>query len=191
MPRINLLPWRETLKKEREIRFGIITGISLAITGLVVLSVHLYMQSLIDYQQSRNKYLETQIKEADKKIEEIKKLEKDKLRLIERMDVIQQLEESRPQIVHLFDEFVKQVPEGVYFTTMKQKGDKITLEGVAQSNARVSSLMTNIEKSPWLTNPTIGVIETTNKGATNYKKHSISKFKLEVTLTAPKKEETS
>ena len=147
MPRINLLPWRETLKKEREIRFGIITGISLGIMAVIFLGIHFYIANAISYQESRNNYLAEQIKAAEEKIAEIKAMEQQKERLIERMSVIQELEKSRPQVVHLFDELVKQVPQGVYFTKMIQKGDKITLEGVAQSDARVSSLMSNIEIS--------------------------------------------
>ena len=187
MTRINLLPWRDTLKKEREIRFGIITGISIGLALLVILGVHLYMESAISYQKQRNKFLETEIKKAEDKIAEIEELDQQKQRLIERMNVIQELEESRPMVVHLFDELVKTVPNGVYFTSMKQKGNKITLEGIAQSDARVSSLMANIESSLWLTNPKIYSIESkedTNR--TSQTKRSLSEFKLEVTQTAPK-----
>jgi type IV pilus assembly protein PilN len=188
MPRINLLPWRDTLKKEREIRFGIITGASLVLTGLVVLSAHLYMGSLIDHQQRRNNYLNAEIEKAKAKISEIDKLKEDKERLIKRMDVIQVLEESRPQVVHLFDELVKQAPDGVYFSSIKQKGDKITLEGVAQSNARVSSLMKNIERSQWLSNPKIIFIKTQKNNRRSRARSNVSRFKLEVMQTAPKRE---
>ena len=191
MPRINLLPWRESLKKEREIRFGIITGISVGIMALIWLGIHVYIANAISYQESRNNYLTEQIKEAEAKIAEIKELEQKKERLIERMSVIQELEKSRPQVVHLFDELVKQVPQGVYFTKMEQKDDKITLEGIAQSDARVSSLMSNVEISPWLTNPKIYQITSDKSGNTDNggtKPMRVSKFKLEVTQTAPKSE---
>jgi type IV pilus assembly protein PilN len=191
MPRINLLPWRETLKKEREIRFGIITGISLGIMAVIFLGIHFYIANAISYQESRNNYLAEQIKAAEEKIAEIKAMEQQKERLIERMSVIQELEKSRPQVVHLFDELVKQVPQGVYFTKMIQKGDKITLEGVAQSDARVSSLMSNIEISLWLTQPKIYEIRTDKLDNTRNKTNKVgrvSKFKLEVTQTAPKSE---
>ena len=189
MPRINLLPWRDSLKKEREVRFGIITGIALGITALIFLGVHVYIANAISYQESRNNYLTEQIKEAEAKIAEIKELEQKKERLIERMSVIQELEKSRPQVVHLFDELVKQVPPGVYFTKMEQKGDKITLEGVAQSDARVSSLMSNIEMSQWLSHPKIYQIVTKEqKQDPNGKGTRVSEFKLEVTQTAPKSE---
>ena len=189
MPRINLLPWRDSLKKEREVRFGIITGIALGITALIFLGVHVYIANAISYQESRNNYLTEQIKEAEAKIAEIKELEQKKERLIERMSVIQELEKSRPQVVHLFDELVKQVPPGVYFTKMEQKGDKITLEGVAQSDARVSSLMSNIEMSQWLSHPKIYQIVTKEqKQNPSGKGTRVSEFKLEVTQTAPKSE---
>jgi type IV pilus assembly protein PilN len=127
MPRINLLPWRETLKKERELRFSIIMGASLAFTGLVVLSVHMYMQGLINYQAARNNFLKDQIKQAEAKIKEIEELDQKKQALIDRMEVIQKLEESRPQVVHLFDEMVKRLPNGVFFKKMEQDGKKNNL----------------------------------------------------------------
>jgi type IV pilus assembly protein PilN len=193
MPRINLLPWRETLKKEREIRFFIITGMSLVFTGIVVLLVHLYMANRIAYQQHRNNYLKAEIKKVEAQLKKIEKLKGEKQALIERMDIIQELEESRFNVVHLFDELVKKVPNGVYFTSLKQKGNKITLEGVAQADARVSKLMENIEKSQWLTNPKIFSIKTIEdkEQKSSYKKRRISSFKLEITQTAPKKQEKS
>ncbi|MEN8215241.1 MAG: PilN domain-containing protein [Pseudomonadota bacterium] len=193
MPRINLLPWRDTLKKEREIRFFLITGMSLVFTGIVVLLVHLYMANQIAYQQHRNNYLKAEIKKAEAQLKKIEKLKGEKQGLIERMDIIQELEESRSNVVHLFDELVKKVPNGVYFTSLKQKGNKITLEGVAQADARVSELMENIEKSQWLTNPKIFSIKTIEdkKQKSSYKKRRLSSFKLEITQSAPKKQEKS
>ncbi|KHD08756.1 hypothetical protein PN36_11280 [Candidatus Thiomargarita nelsonii] len=194
MPHINLLPWRETLKKERETRFFIITGMSLLFMGFLVILVHLYMAEQLDYQQRRNHYLKSEIKKVDAQLKDIKKLKKEKQRLIERMDIIQELEESRSNVVHLFDELVKQVPNGVYFTSLKQKGNFITLEGVAQSGNRVSELMKNLEASQWLTNPKIYSIKTIadkklQKSA--YKKRRLSHFKLEITQTAPTKKDNS
>lgn len=189
MPRINLLPWRDTLKKEREQRFGMITGAALVITALIFLGIHFYIENSISYQEDRNKYLTEQIKEAEAKIAEIEDLKQKKERLIGRMGIIQELEKSRPQVVHLFDELVKQVPPGVYFTKMEQKGDKITLEGTAQSDARVSSLMSNIETSQWLSHPKIFQIVTKEQKQEKDKKGTrVSEFKLEVTQTALKPE---
>lgn len=132
MPHINLLAWRETLTKEREIRFAVITGLSFALAGLVWLAVHLYVVSEHHYQANRNQYLEGELKKAYAKIKEIDQLDQQKQSLIERMNIIQALEQSRPKIVHLFDEIAKQVPNGVYFTSMTQKGDQITITGKTQ-----------------------------------------------------------
>jgi type IV pilus assembly protein PilN len=187
MPRINLLPWRDTLKKERETRFGTIAGASLFVCGIVVLTVHLYMSSEIDYQESRNKYLTSEIDEANAKIKKIKELGEKRQGLIDRMGVIQELEESRPQIVHVFEELVKQVPDGVYFKSLKQKDNKFTIEGIAQSDARVSSLMKKFEESEWLSNPKIIYIKLIDK---KHKKGK-SDFKLEIKHTTPSKKESS
>jgi type IV pilus assembly protein PilN len=188
--RINLLPWRDTQRKEREIRFVIITGLALAFVGAIVLSGHLYMADKITYQQSRNDYLKTEIKKADAKIKKIKKLKEKKRRLVERMNVIQELEESRSHVVHLLDELVKHIPSGVYLKRMTQKKNKITLEGVAQSDARVSSLMSSLDASPWLTNPKIYLIQNSTKTQSNQRKRSVSSFRLEIIQTTPKKDQS-
>ena len=189
MRRTNLLPWRDTLRKEREVRLSIITGMSLALVGVVVLLVHLYMNNEIAYQQQRNNYLNAEIKKADAKILEIKNLKQRKKRLLERMNVIQDLERSRSDIVHVFDELVKQIPGGVYFTTLIQKGNNIILEGVAQSEARVSSLMVNLANSEWLKDPKIDYIKTQKN--LHDKRRSTSRLKVRFTQTAPKKEDES
>ncbi len=189
MRRINLLEWRDIQKKERETRFGILASIGLGIMGLIVLGVHVFYQSKIGYQESRNNYLTQEIQSVEKQIEEIEALEKKKAALINRMSVIQELESSRPKIVHLFDELVQRLPDGVHFTRMTQKKDKITLEGMAQSDARVSSLMRKIEESEWLKSPEIKRIvrkDIIEKGSDS--ERSISEFKLEVTQTFPKVE---
>ncbi|EIJ42926.1 Tfp pilus assembly protein PilN [Beggiatoa alba B18LD] len=199
MANINLLPWRETLKREREIRFLIITGIALAIAGIIVLSVHLFMEGEIAYQQSRNDYIQSEINIVKKQIDEIKELEIKKAALIERMNVIQQLEASRPLSVRLMDEMVLRVPEGIYFTTMTQKQDIITIEGVAQSDARVSSLMRQLDSSPYLTNPTVEFIENKDertvtgiqpdKAPKTTAKRTVSTFKLNLKQEVPKEED--
>jgi type IV pilus assembly protein PilN len=207
MPRINLLPWRETLKKERELRFSILTGASLVLTALIVLAVHMYMAGLISFQQERNTFIEAEIKLVEAQIEEIKQVEEEKRRLIDRMNAIQGLETGRPNVVHLFDEVVKTVPDGVFYTGMKQEGDKLTFNGFAQSDARVSSLMTNIEKlcdegeerkraetkqfsRCWMKEPRIQVIraeerDSSTKGGQTANKRSVSAFTLNVTQAVP------
>lgn len=187
MPRINLLPWRDTLRKEREQRFLLIMGTCLAFTGVIFGAVHFYIAGMIDYQYSRNSYLTSEIKKAEAQIEEIKTLDEKKAQLIKRMEAIQELEENRPLVVHLFDELVRKLPEGVYFTKFEQKGAQITLTGSAQSDARVSSLMTNLKSSQWLTAPKILIIEKKDKQTDKKgKTHETSDFTLEVTQIVPK-----
>jgi type IV pilus assembly protein PilN len=166
MARINLLPWRETLRKQRQREFGIAAGGGLIVTVLLGFYVHLQIASMIDYQNNeRNAYLKREIAAVDKKIKEIEELEKIKARLLARMAVIQRLQASRPEVVHLFDELVTTTPEGVYLTRIEQKGNQVTLFGKAQSNARVSAYMRNVEESQWITHPVLQIIE--NKGKEN------------------------
>ncbi len=188
MPQINLLPWRETLKEERETRFGIMTGIALFCAGLVVLSVHLFMSGEIAYQQKRNKYLEKQIAIADEKIKEIDGLEEEKQQMILRKEVIEDLEKSRPQIVHLIEEIVKRTPEGLYFDSLIQKKDVIILTGFAQSQNRVSRLLTNLGNSEWITKPTFYTIkEAKNKKKAKNKEMNMGSFKIDITQSSPEK----
>lgn len=181
MSRINLLPWRAELRKERQTRFAAITGICLLITGLGVLSVHMYMQSVLDYQTRRNDYLQQQIKIAEKKIEEIKTLRQERQSLISRMEVIQKLQSSRPEVVHLFEELVSTLPEGVHYTSFQQNDKNISIDGVAQSGARVSRLMRNLEESKWLKNPVLKQTQLFEEG-----KRKLHKFSLSVQQDAPK-----
>jgi type IV pilus assembly protein PilN len=193
MPQINLLPWRETLKQERQTRFAILAAIAVGLTVLMWIGAYVYIEGRISYQQKRNDYLKREITAVEQQLKEIEELKSKKTRLIERMNVIQKLQTNRPQIVHLFDEIVKRVPEGVYFTEMVQKGNAIVLTGIAQSDARVSSLMIGLEKSEWLKNPEIIVIdaENTKSSQSQQIQRSISKFELRITLTMPGKEEGS
>ena len=164
MVRINLLPWREIRRKERERQFHSILAGSAILMGAIVLYVHLHINGLIDEQNNRNGYIQDEIAIVEKQIKEIEQLEKEKARLLARMNVIQKLQSSRPVIVHMFDEIISTLPEGVYLTNITQKNDVITLKGVAQSNARVSAFMRSIDKSDWLTNPKLNVIQTNKKG---------------------------
>lgn len=159
MAKINLLPWREELRKEQQKEFFIMVGVAALLAVGVWGIVHFYHTQLISYQQSRNKYVEEQIVLLDKKIEEIERLEKEKERLLSRMRAIEQLQGNRPLIVRLFDELVANLPEGVSLISITQKGTAITINGVAQSNARVSSFMRNLENSEWLQKPQLDVIQ--------------------------------
>lgn len=155
MPKINLLPWRDELRKRREKEFIITAVIAALLMGGVVLGVHLHYESRIAYQQQRNKFIELEIAALDKKIAEIAELKKERDNLIARTKVIQDLQSGRPEIVHVFDELVKTLPDGVYYTKVAQKGRALNLQGIAQSNARVASLMRSLDASKWFTNPAL------------------------------------
>jgi type IV pilus assembly protein PilN len=163
MARVNLLPWREAERRHRQREFVGITVAALSVTLLLGVAVHLVMGKRISNQEDRNQILRHQISLLDKQIREIQDLEKTKARLLARMDVIQQLQESRPEVVHLFDELVVDIPEGVYLTKVTQSGRSVVVDGLAQSNARVSAFMRNIEASKWIGNPSLMVIEHKNR----------------------------
>jgi len=159
MAKINLLPWREARRKELQQQFYATVGMFVVLTLCVWGTVHFYNTQRIDYQQSRNDILDTEIVKLDKKIEGIKRLEKEKQRLKARIEAIEQLQGNRPLIVRLFDEMVTSLPEGVSLVSVTQKGKAVTINGVAQSNARVSSFMRKLEESDWLEDPQLQIIE--------------------------------
>ena len=164
MPRINLLPWREEERRKRQRDFMVYMAASF-VAAIVVLGGTIFAYSqMIDYQYSRNARLESEIVELEKSIAEIDGLERQKERLLARMEIIEQLQRSRPEIVHLFDEMTRQLPEGVYLTGMKQNGDAVELMGIAQSSTRVSALMRRVDASEWLTDPGVIKVETTETG---------------------------
>jgi type IV pilus assembly protein PilN len=131
----------------------------------VVMLTMLAFSQMIAGQKSRNDRLTAEIVELDKSIEEIDGLERQKERLLARMEIIEQLQKSRPEIVHLFDEMVRQLPEGVYLTGMRQTGARVEIRGVAQSSTRVSALMRSVDASEWLSDPEVERVETTQSGA--------------------------
>jgi type IV pilus assembly protein PilN len=160
MAHINLLPWREELRKRKQQEFAVTAGLSAIAGAVLVLLAHMQMDGMINRQNERNQFLETEIAALDEKIEKIKDLEKTKTALLARMDIIQQLQRSRPQSVHLMDELVHTIPDGVYLSKITQQGGALTLSGIAQSNARVSAYMRNIDNSDWIGDPKLDVIET-------------------------------
>lgn len=165
MPRINLLPWRDEERKERKLKFLVALGAA-AIAALAVTGVgYMMMDSMISAQEGRNSRLKAEIIELDKQIEKINSLEADKARFIARMDVIEKLQRSRPEIVHVFDEIAKQLPDGVYLTGLSQNGTRLKFEGVAQSSTRVSAFMRNIDGSSYLKNPELDIVETKKNDA--------------------------
>jgi type IV pilus assembly protein PilN len=159
MPRINLLPWRDQQRKERKLAFYVALGAAAVAALLVAASGYLLLNSMIGSQEKRNEQLRTEIKAVDRQIEEINDLETQKQRFISRMQVIDKLQRSRSEEVHLFDEVTKTIPDGTYLTSFKQTSRKLRFEGVAQSSTRVSTLMRNISASQWLKDPELEVVE--------------------------------
>jgi type IV pilus assembly protein PilN len=159
MARINLLPWRAERRKQRQKDFGVMLALA-ALAGLLLwFAFNMYYNAQISGQQERNRYLEEQIAEVDTRIVEIEELDRQKARLLARKEVIEQLQANRSQMVHLFDSLVRTIPDGVILTTIKQEGEKLTLEGRSQSNSRVSTYMRNLEGSGWMTRPDLSIIE--------------------------------
>jgi len=164
MPRINLLPWREEERKKRQQDFMVALAGSIVAAIAVVGATFFVFSQMIDSQEARNQRLESEIAELEKSITEIDDLERQKERLLARMEIIEQLQRSRPEIVHLFDEVSRKLPEGVYLNGMRQNGVSVELQGVAQSSTRVSALMRQADESEWLTDPSVTKVETTESG---------------------------
>ena len=181
MARINLLPWREEKRNQRKREYLTTVGLCAVIAVLAWGAVHWHLNEKIDYQKSRNDFLQAEISKLDAKIQQIRELEKEKERLLARMKAIETLQTSRPIIVHIFDELVDSLPEGVYLKDISQNGSKITIKGVAQSNARVSNYMRNVEKSDWLKNPSLDIIQTASEDG-----RRIASFTLQFEQTSPK-----
>jgi type IV pilus assembly protein PilN len=159
MPRINLLPWRDELREQRRNQFYMALGAAALGAGLVVLATNLTFNSIIGHQNDRNRMLQSEIDALNIRIEEILSLEDQKDRLLARMEIIEQLQRSRPGIVHVFEELVSTMPNGVFLNSVKQNGNRIELIGAAESNTRVSALMRNIDGSEWLSKPDLEVVE--------------------------------
>ncbi len=182
MAHINLLPWREELRAEQTKTFTSLLILAAILTAAVVFLVNFTINNQISHQKVRNGVLQQEITKLDLALAEIQELEDTKQELLSRMEVIQSLQSRRPQIVHLFDEIVRTVPEGIYLTAIKQSGSKLNINGVAESNGRVSAYMRNIDNSEWMSTPKLTVIET--------KKDSLrsSNFVLTTSLSTPKGE---
>jgi type IV pilus assembly protein PilN len=181
MIRVNLLPHREARRKRGRQYFFVLSGIAVALGLTIWGAVHVFNQERVSAQNARNAFLKTEIASLDKQIDEIKKLKDEIAALLARKQVIESLQTDRAQTVYLLDQLVKQMPEGVYLKSVIQKGPKVSLIGYAQSNARVSTLMRNIESSPWLERPELVEI----KSAT-VDKRRVSEFNLNLSLKRPK-----
>lgn len=183
MAKINLLPWREEQRKQLTQQFVSRIFLCAVLTAVVVFYGWYHIGSLIDYQNSRNRYLQQQIQTLQAQLQEIKELESTKERLLARMGVIQTLQTRRPQVVHLFYELASTLPDGVFLSGIKQSQNAVTLEGLAESNARVSAYMRNLDASSWLRSPKLELIEASQE------EERISNFKLHLQQTTPKEEE--
>ena len=180
LTQINLLPWREERRQELKKQFVLTSVMTCVFAAAIVGLIHFQMQAKIDYQLSRNQFMSDEIAKVDKEIKEISELQKVRRSLIERMEVIQDLQGSRPSIVHLFTEIVSSVPNGVYLQSLEQKGSNLKINGEAESNARVSTYMRNLQSSDWLKDPNLTVIEIEDKTV-----NRISTFTLTVKQTSP------
>jgi type IV pilus assembly protein PilN len=185
MAQINLLPWREERRQQLKKDFLITIALVLALGAGGVLLADRVVNGQIDYQNSRNQYLTQHIKELDKAVAEIKELERRRNQLIERMRVIQELQGNRPIIVRVLDQLVRTVPDGVFYNSLAAKGGKISINGVAESNNRVSSLMRRLDASDWLANPNLDKVRAAAKFG-----DQANTFNLTVKVKAPASEET-
>lgn len=156
--RVNLLPWRELRQKEQAAQVLRLALFAFLLMGMVILFAYMRVSSMVDNQARRNDFLNQEIAKVDQQIKKIRDIKKQREALIARMQVIEQLQAHRTQMVHLFDDLAREVPEGVYLTSMKQSGTSFVLNGVAQSNARVSTFMRRLDASNWFANPDLDVI---------------------------------
>ena len=167
MPRINLLPWREELRQKRKKEFLMAALGAVLMGAALTFGTKVFYQGMISNQQDRNNLLRAEIALLDQQIAEINELDAQKSRLLARMDIIERLQRSRPEAVHLMDELVEIVPEGTYLTEVTQQGNRIEIAGSAQSQTRISTLMRNIDDvSAWLADSGVLVIETAGSGPT-------------------------
>ncbi|MBW7901159.1 MAG: PilN domain-containing protein [Rhodocyclaceae bacterium] len=180
MMRINLLPHREEKRKAKRQRFYVLSGLIVVLAGLIVFLGYSVIGGYISNQEARNAFLKAEIAVLDKQIAEIKRLREQTEALLSRKQIIESLQGDRAEAVHLLNEMAKQVPEGIYLKSLKQSGRGIQMVGYAQSNARVSTLMRNLEASPWIERPQLVEIKAVTVG-----RRRISEFSLNATMTRP------
>lgn len=180
MAHINLLPWREERRQELRKEFLVILGGTAVFALIVLLGANRVYNGWIDNQNNRNAYLQRNIDELNRQVTEIKELEAKRRQLLDRMKVIQDLQGTRPLVVHVFDEMVRTLPDGVFYQSLARTEQKIEIAGVAESNNRVSSLMRQLDKSDWFQNPNL----TSVQAATEYGEQA-SAFKMAVEISPP------
>ena len=185
MIRINLLPHRELKRKRQQKQFFIALGVMAGLGATVWFATYSYLSGQLEEQNGRNSYLESEIALLDKQIEEIKKVQEQTTALLQRKKIVESLQANRAETVYLLDQLVRQLPDGVYLKGVQQKGNKVAINGFAQSNARVSTFMRNLESSPYLEKPSLVEIH-----AVTDKSSRLSEFSLSVSLTRSKDEPT-
>ncbi len=168
MARINLLPWREAARRRRQRELAIAAATALGVVLLIGVLLKVQLAATIDAQQARNAFLEAQVAVLNQRLREIDALEQRQAALWARIETIQRLQASRLEIVHMLDQLVDAVPDGVFLTTLEQDRERVTIEGRAQSNARVSDVMRNIEASAWIGRPTLLLIENKDETGTGF-----------------------
>ncbi|AYN95761.1 pilus assembly protein PilN [Pseudomonas sp. LTJR-52] len=181
MAHINLLPWREQLREERKKRFLVVIGGMFVLSAAIIFLGDKYFTSAIENQDARNAYIQGEIAVLDSRIKEISELKTRRQQLLERMKIIQDLQGNRPVIGHVFDQLVRTLPDGVYFTGLKMQGDTISIVGEAESNNRVSNLMRNFENSEWLASPNLTEVKALTSGAVDQN----NTFQMTVKQTKP------
>lgn len=185
MIRINLLPHREEKRRARRQQFYAFAGIAAAVSAVLVFLIYSIIGGYIGAQEEKNAFLKREIAQLDQQIEQIKRLKEQSQALEARMRVIESLQRDRAEVVHLLSDLAIQLPEGIYLKSIKQDGTKVGLVGYAQSNARVSTLMRNMEASPWLERPNLLEIK-----AVDVNKRRLSEFTLDMWITRAKVEES-
>jgi type IV pilus assembly protein PilN len=185
MIRVNLLPHREARRKQQQQHYFIMLGVVVAMGAAIWFLVHTYLANQLDEQNARNAYLQTEIAKLDKQIEEIKRLQEQIASLLARKQVVETLQGNRAEVVHLLDQLVRQLPDGMYLRSIKQVGNKVTINGFTQSQARVSTLMRNLESSQHLEGPALIEIKAVPQGTSR-----INEFTLNVRIARAKPEET-
>ena len=183
MIRINLLPHREIRRKQQQKEFFIMLGAVVGLGATIWFAIHSYLGGQLEEQNGRNTYLETEIAALDKQIEDIKKVQEQIIALLQRKKVVESLQANRAETVYLLDQLVRQLPDGVYLKGVQQKASRVTVNGFAQSNARVSTFMRNLESSPYLEKPSLVEIH-----AITDKTSRLSEFSLSVLLTRSKED---
>lgn len=185
MAKINLLPWREELKKQKQKEFITSIGLGMLLAASAMFYVHIHISGQIEEQQGRNQFIVDEIANLNSQIEEIAELDTKKANMVARMEVIQTLQVSRPQVVHLFEEIALTIPEGVYLEKLKQTSSSLLVGGVAQANSRVSEYMRNVDASEWLQSPDLKVITANKKAFKKGDSQRVQDFKLQLRQVSP------